>query len=751
LQNDVDSIMSGPYLNSLSQYRNIGHAGRTRSDTITSSSPGSSFTDANVASMLQININNNILPDPNSDSSLLYLVITQPGSSDPTEGLGGEHSTNYASNNRKFHYGWTVDDGSQDGVTVPFSHELVEAVTDPEGSAFTVTPPDPNIKGSFEIGDGQAQNYSYRLTGVLVQAYFSTSDAAYVVNTGQTQKFLVSTVGELSVNGDQLFNKDDTITADDLNGSVQATLNGEVAQFEPGSISAISINAGIGTNTFNLLANRVPVTFLSNGPVTVNAGKAGSVAGIQGNVGIIDLNGVAGVYIDDHNRGGPQTATIDNDPFGDIRLRNLAVGTIFVDTPTYNVAIFSLRTGSGPVTVNVLATGVPMGVSGNGPLTVNVGNAGSLDDISHDLTVTNANGPTQVGVDDSNRSGTRTATLDNYISTDGTLFARLRDLAAGTIYAQATGTLLTVRTGIGPVTANVLSTATPTNVVGFGPLTVNVGNASSLAGIQADLSISEVADNVSANVVIDDRADNTPPAGPITFSNNLPTYSLAITGAAPGGIYFATGQGSILNTSLFMGAGDKTFNVQTAAEGVALALDGGNGTNTLDYTGYTDDVLVDLQVGTATGFSSINNIENVTGASGGGAGYYNLLIGNGNNVLTGGTGRRNILVAGGSASTLNAGDSEDLLIGGATQYDTEPGLPSWQAIAAYWAGTDDYSTRLSNLTTGNGVPLLDATAVTSNGGGNTINGMGALALIYTDGLDGIGGFDPNSQTVAINP
>jgi hypothetical protein len=58
---------------------------------------------------------------------------------------------------------------------------------------------------------------------------------------------------------------------------------------------------------------------------------------------------------------------------------------------------------------------------------------------------------------------------------------------------------------------------------------------------------------------------------------------------------------------------------------------------------------------------------------------------------------------------------------------------------------------VSNLTTGNGLPLLDATTVTGNGGGNVMNGMGALALIYTDGADAIGGFDPGSQQIIIAP
>jgi hypothetical protein len=34
---------------------------------------------------------------------------------------------------------------------------------------------------------------------------------------------------------------------------------------------------------------------------------------------------------------------------------------------------------------------------------------------------------------------------------------------------------------------------------------------------------------------------------------------------------------------------------------------------------------------------------------------------------------------------------------------------------------------------------------------NVLNGNGALALIYTDGLDFSSGLDPNSQTVTIAP
>ncbi len=57
-------------------------------------------------------------------------------------------------------------------------------------------------------------------------------------------------------------------------------------------------------------------------------------------------------------------------------------------------------------------------------------------------------------------------------------------------------------------------------------------------------------------------------------------------------------------------------------------------------------------------------------------------------------------------------------------------MASLQALMAYWTGADDFATRVNNLTSGNGVPLLDATMVQSNGGGNTLQGGGGLDLFF---------------------
>jgi hypothetical protein len=158
---------------------------------------------------------------------------------------------------------------------------------------------------------------------------------------------------------------------------------------------------------------------------------------------------------------------------------------------------------------------------------------------------------------------------------------------------------------------------------------------------------------------------------------------------------------------------------------------------------------------------SVSGITTVFGGSAApsAGGAYNLLIGKGGSTLYGGFGRPNILVAGASASTLVGGGyspsgagSQDILIAGSTIYDTEAGLGTWQQIAAYWASGISYGARVANLLSGTGVPILNATVVMGNGGGNTLIGYySELALLYTDGMDTIADFDTGSQQIAITP
>jgi hypothetical protein len=311
-------------------------------------------------------------------------------------------------------------------------------------------------------------------------------------------------------------------------------------------------------------------------------------------------------------------------------------------------------------------------------------------------------------VDDSADSSFRTATLQT-VTIGGFSFGDIGGLSVSHIkYKYGDTNSVTVQTGPGGARVNALTTGKPVNLIG------NPSGAISLYASDADNTWNVTAQNVGT-------LTSSLIAGPVTF-----------TGA----------------TSLHGGFGADYFTFADGA-GVDGAIDGG-GTNTLDYSAYSSSVIVDLQTGSATSVGAgIANIQNVTGGStGGGAGIYNILVGNGNNVLTGGNGRRNLLIAGFTASTLIGGNDDDILIGGTTAYDTEAGLVSLQAIMNYWSGTaDDYGTRVGNLLSGSGVPLLDATMVFNNGGGNTLTGnqggAGELNMFY--------GKDPALETTDYNP
>jgi hypothetical protein len=172
------------------------------------------------------------------------------------------------------------------------------------------------------------------------------------------------------------------------------------------------------------------------------------------------------------------------------------------------------------------------------------------------------------------------------------------------------------------------------------------------------------------------------------------------------------------------GSGRDQFFFQDDAA-LSGMLDGGAGTNTLDYSeGWSSNVVVNLQLGLATAiFGGVTNIRNLRGAEGGQRGSYNVLIGNGGNNITGGDGRRNLLVSGKSASTLQGGNQGDILIGGTTAYDQESDAHDFIAIMSYWSNLqDDYATRVNNLLSGTGVPALNAHTVSNNGGGNKLLG-----------------------------
>jgi hypothetical protein len=507
------------------------------------------------------------------------------------------------------------------------------------------------------------------------------------------------------------------------------------------------VSAMIGAPVYNPLTGALLVTGGGRGSNdTLTLSQSGSQLAVQ----VSADTPVAGSDIP-----ADQTFTFDSDQYSAV---TLATGdgttTVNVDDSADNADLSNVTLSGSSLTGLPLGP-INFGTGGVSVLSITAGNGNDTWTISGTPADQGTTLNTGGGVDTVNVQGTTFPLTINSASGSGADTITLGD-AAGTlagitapVTVNAAATDALVLSDQGSAAARTY-TVSPTTVdwggpavtySGLGSLTVN----GSAGGDTFDLSAGTSA---TASVTLTGGSG----ANALLGSNagNLWALTGPDTGTLSGAAYATPASFSGVG-SLTAGSGGDTFRF---ADGATLSgsLTGG-GADTLDYSAYSTSVVVDLQTGQATGVGgAVSGIGTIDGGTGNGAlGAYNLLIGNGGNVLTGGLGRRNLLVAGGGGSTLNAGDQEDLLIGGTTVYDTEAGLVSWQQIAAYWAGTDDYATRVANLTGGSGVPLLDATTVAGNGGGNTLNGNGALALIYTDGLDNLAGFDPTSLTVAIAP
>ena len=146
------------------------------------------------------------------------------------------------------------------------------------------------------------------------------------------------------------------------------------------------------------------------------------------------------------------------------------------------------------------------------------------------------------------------------------------------------------------------------------------------------------------------------------------------TGAIDGG----TGTDTLALTS---NGGSQTLNITLNAVGAVTNVEGNNvfnvevmtadlgaGADTLAYASATAGVTVNLATGTATGFTSIANIENVSSGGGSdtltGNGAANVLSGGGAaDTIVGGAGN-DTLIGGGGADTLNGGADNDTIDGG---------------------------------------------------------------------------------------
>jgi hypothetical protein len=591
--------------------------------------------------------------------------------------------------------------------------------------------------GTPVAGSGIPANQTFTFnTGQYNSVAVSTSDGTTTVNIlNSTPTVPVTLIGEA---GNNTLVAPDTPNTWSITGSNAGTLNGTIAfsgfqnltggsaadtfLFSNGAGVSGTINGGGGTN-------RLDYSAYTTG-VTVNL-SVGTATGTGGVLNIQQLRGGAGDDSLTGNASGTTTffASPGNDTVTGVGGTNTLVGpnadstwsvtatnagTLTWDSSTTTFTGVQNLTGGSGADVFALSDGA--GVTG----TIDGGGgANTLDESAYstavtiDLSVTAATG---VGGGFANLQrfagggvlstlkGTNAATTWNVTGGDtGTLtggfsftgFGNLTGGSAADVFVFSDGASVdgTIDGGGGSNTLNYAAYTTGVTV----NLQANVLNIQTLIGSAG-----------GGNTLVGPNATTT---WNITGSN---------TGTLTGGFSFSNFQ------NLTGGSSADTFVFSNGA-GVDGTIDGGGGTNTLNYSAYTSTVIVNLQTSTATGVGgSIANIQNVTG--GNGPGGYNILVGNGGNLLTGGNGRRNLLIAGASASTLIGGDGEDILIAGTTDYDTN--AAALLGIMGVWTGPGAYADRGASLMDPGYQFSLNSGTVHSNGGGNTLTGKpgGSTAL-----------------------
>ena len=175
----VATLMAGSYLTGLAQYRGIGRGVLRGSAMITNSDPPDGFTDRQVGGFLDKQLDTGTVPAPDSANQTVYGVVVPTGvTAGGGSGFDGEH-TYYTRRGRRIHYLWTAQSGQLESTTWILSHELVESVTDPEGSGFRGVAGACRQDGWCEIADICAAVGV--LDGVTVWPYWSTEAGGCVI------------------------------------------------------------------------------------------------------------------------------------------------------------------------------------------------------------------------------------------------------------------------------------------------------------------------------------------------------------------------------------------------------------------------------------------------------------------------------------------------------------------------------------------------------------------------------------------
>jgi hypothetical protein len=172
--NDIASILATPYLDGLREYTpSFTRATLEAAYFLDGYNPPSSFTSNDTDYIAWYMMAYGPIPE---ELETIVCVMMPPGI---THSLNGEHSFSIVPNLTTVPVLW-VRYRAREGISCAFSHELVETITDPDGTGIQIDPR--GISDWNEIGDA-CNNLCRAPNGVSVQSYWSASAQACIIPT----------------------------------------------------------------------------------------------------------------------------------------------------------------------------------------------------------------------------------------------------------------------------------------------------------------------------------------------------------------------------------------------------------------------------------------------------------------------------------------------------------------------------------------------------------------------------------------
>jgi Protein of unknown function (DUF3892) len=178
---DVQTILAGPYLLSLLQY-GVSGATLDRVIDLSHEDPPNPVGDDNILDLAGRLIDQGVVPEPDQDLVPAVYAIFLPAhvQGNPLTHPVARGAHGFVSNIDwdDFNYAyvpvmWIGNEGTCNGITQVFSHELVETLTDPEGDSWLIEPRDRNPPQ--EIAD------VCKTVQSGLQSYWSNEDQACIV------------------------------------------------------------------------------------------------------------------------------------------------------------------------------------------------------------------------------------------------------------------------------------------------------------------------------------------------------------------------------------------------------------------------------------------------------------------------------------------------------------------------------------------------------------------------------------------